>query len=214
MITVKTFVFNEFQVNTFVLSDESNECIIIDPGCNHTSQQKELTQYITSHALHPVMLVNTHAHIDHIAGNLFVQSTYNIPLAMHEEDRLLLKGARQFADMFAFPIDQLPEPDQFLKDGDEIHFGNTVLIVFHIPGHSPGSITLYSRENNLVIAGDVLFDGSIGRSDFPGGNHNILIKGIMEKLMTLPRETLVYPGHGSVTSIGHEYDTNPFLQGQ
>jgi hydroxyacylglutathione hydrolase len=211
MITIKAFVFNEFQVNTFVLSDESKECVIIDPGCNDAIQQSKLIGYITAEALHPVMLINTHGHIDHIAGDRFVKSTYNIPLMLHESDLPLLGGARQFADLFTFYTDQPPKPDKLLKDGDVLRFGNSVLSVLHIPGHSPGSIVLYSKEDNLVIAGDVLFNGSIGRSDFPGGDYNTLINGIKDKLMTLPRETVVYPGHGTSTTIGLEYDTNPFL---
>jgi hydroxyacylglutathione hydrolase len=213
MMAIRTFVFNEFQVNTYVLSDDSKECIIIDPGCNNARQQSELTGYISTQALHPIMLINTHGHIDHIAGNRFVHSTYRIPLAIHGLDRFLLNRAQHFAELFAFYTEQSPEPDSILKDGDEVRFGNAVLSVFHIPGHSPGGIVLYSKEDKLVIAGDVLFKGSVGRSDLPGGDHKTLVKGINEKLMKLPRETVVYPGHGPSTTIGVEYDTNPFLQG-
>lgn len=213
MIAVKTFIFNEFQVNTYVLSDTSKECIIIDPGCNNARQQSELSDYVSAQALNPVLLVNTHGHIDHIAGNRFVQLTYNIPLAIHGEDSFLLGRAQHFAELFAFRTEDSPRPNRILNDGDEIRFGNSVLSVFHIPGHSPGSIVLYSEESRLVISGDVLFNGSVGRSDLPGGNHKTLIKGIKEKLMTLPRDIVVYPGHGPATTIGFEYDTNPFLQG-
>ena len=213
MIAVKAFVFNEFQVNTYVLSDESKECIIVDPGCNNARQQSELSGYISDQSLHPLMLANTHGHIDHIAGNHFVRSTYKIPLALHAQDSFLIGRARHFADLFSFQAEQSPEPDQLLEDGDEVCFGNSVLLIFHIPGHSPGSIVLYSKESKLVISGDVLFNGSVGRSDLPGGNHKTLVTGIKEKLMVLPRETVVYPGHGPATTIGHEYDTNPFLQG-
>jgi glyoxylase-like metal-dependent hydrolase (beta-lactamase superfamily II) len=160
------------------------------------------------------MLINTHGHIDHIAGDSFIKKAYNIPLAIHDSDVFLLERALQFADYFAFNAEQPPAPDKLLKEGDEVCFGNSVLSVLHIPGHSPGSIVLYSRKDNLVIAGDVLFNGSIGRSDLPGGDHVTLIRGITGKLMTLPRETVVYPGHGPSTTIGHEYDTNPFLKGE
>lgn len=214
MIAVKTFIFNEFQVNTYVLSDDSKECIIVDPGCNNNRQQSELSGYISAHALHPVLLVNTHGHIDHIAGNRFVRSAFKIPLAMHRQDSFLLGRAQHFADLFAFNTEESPGPDRLLEEGDEIRFGNSVLSVFHIPGHSPGSIVLYSKESKLMISGDVLFNGSIGRSDLPGGNHKTLVKGITEKLMILPRDTVVYPGHGPSTTIGLEYDTNPFLQGR
>jgi glyoxylase-like metal-dependent hydrolase (beta-lactamase superfamily II) len=214
MITIKAFIFNEFQVNTFVLSDASRQCIVIDPGCNSTRQQADLSGYISEQQLQPVMLINTHGHIDHVTGDRFVATAYNIPLAIHEKDVFLLKTALQFADIFGMEAEQPPAPDRLLKEGDEIRFGNSTLLVFHVPGHSPGSVVLYAKEDNLVIAGDVLFNGSIGRSDLPGGDPITLIRGIKEKLMTLPRETIVYPGHGPSTTIGHEYDTNPFLQGE
>ena len=214
MIVVKTFVFNEIQVNTYVLSDESRQCVIIDPGCNNARQQAELTGYIRDQQLQPVLLINTHGHIDHVAGDRFVSVTYKIPLAIHKQDVFLLNKALKFAEFFAMEAEQPAAPDRLLKEGDEVRFGISALSVFHIPGHSPGSIVLHAKEDKLVIAGDVLFYGSIGRSDLPGGNHKSLVRGITEKLMTLPRETVVYPGHGPATTIGHEYDTNPFLQGE
>jgi len=212
MITVKTFIFSEFQVNTYVLSDESGQCIIIDPGCNNARQQAELSGYIGDQQLLPVMLINTHGHIDHVAGDRFVTNAFNIPLAIHEKDIFFLEKALKFAEFFAMGAEQPPAPDRLLKEGDEIRFGNSVLSVYHVPGHSPGSVVLYAMEDNLVIAGDVLFKGSIGRSDLPGGDHDTLIRGITGKLMTLPRDTVVYPGHGPSTTIGYEYDTNPFLK--
>jgi hydroxyacylglutathione hydrolase len=214
MITIKSFVFTDFQVNTYILWDESGQCVIIDPGCNNARQQSELTGFIREQELQPVMLINTHGHIDHIAGDRFVRTTYNIPLAIHEADVFLLNQALLFADLFAFEAEQPPAPDKLLKEGDEIRFGNSVLLILYVPGHSPGSIVLYAEPDHLLIAGDVLFNGSVGRSDLPGGNQHTLIKGIRSKLMTLPRETVVYPGHGPATTIGHEYDTNPFLQGE
>jgi glyoxylase-like metal-dependent hydrolase (beta-lactamase superfamily II) len=214
MLTVKSFIFSEFQVNTYILYDESKQCIIVDPGCNNARQQAELSGFISDKELQPVMLINTHGHIDHVAGNRFVKTTYNIPLALHEKDVFLLEQTLQFAEFFAINAEQPPVPDQILKEGDEVHFGNSVLSVLHIPGHSPGSIVLYAEKDNLLIAGDVLFKGSVGRSDLPGGNHETLIRGITGKLMTLPRKTVVYTGHGPATTIGHEYDTNPFLQAE
>jgi glyoxylase-like metal-dependent hydrolase (beta-lactamase superfamily II) len=143
---------------------------------------------------------------------MFIKTTYGIPLAIHEKDLYLLETAMHYTEFFAFKAEQPPAPDQFLKEGDTIRFGVSALSVLHIPGHSPGSILLYSRDNNLLVAGDVLFNGSIGRTDLPGGDYSMLIKGITEKLMTLPRETIVLSGHGPSTTIGREYDTNPFLQ--
>jgi hydroxyacylglutathione hydrolase len=214
MITIKSFIFNEFQVNTYVLYDESKQCIIIDPGCNNARQQADLSGFIRNQQLRPVMLINTHGHIDHVAGDRFVKNEYKIPLAMHEKDVFLTEQVLHFADLFAIHAELPPAPDQLLKEGDEVRFGNSVLRVFHIPGHSPGSIVLYAEKDNLLIAGDVLFKGSVGRSDLPGGDHETLIRGITGKLMTLPRETAVYTGHGPATTIGNEYDTNPFLQAE
>ncbi len=211
MITVKTFVFNEFYVNTFVLSDETKECIIIDPGCNNDLQHAELKNYIEKHQLRPVMIINTHGHIDHIAANSFVKSLYNVPLALHEKDLFLIENALHYAEFFGFDVKMSPVPDKWLIEGNEVIFGNTGLSVIHVPGHSPGSVVLYSKKDNILIAGDVLFNGSIGRTDLPGGDYNTLIKGINEKIMVLPYETTVYPGHGPITTIKFEYDTNPFL---
>jgi hydroxyacylglutathione hydrolase len=214
MIQVKSFLFNEFQVNTYVLWDETLQSVIIDPACNNTMQKEELAGFIRDHGLQPTALINTHGHIDHIAGDSFVKNEYSIPLMIHESDVFFLDHAQQFADFFSFTADQPPVPDRLLKEGDEVGFGKSALTVLHVPGHSPGSIVLYARKDNLMMAGDVLFYGSIGRSDLPGGNHIALIRGIKEKLMILPGETVVYPGHGEVTTIGHEYDTNPFLKGE
>lgn len=214
MLTIKTLVFNEFYVNTFVLSDETRECIIVDPGCNNNVQKDELKNYIENQQLHPVMIINTHGHIDHIAGNSYVRSLYNIPLALHEKDLFLIENALHYAAFFGFDAEMSPIPDRYLNDGDEISFGNTGLLVIHVPGHSPGSIVLYSKTDKVLIAGDVLFNGSIGRTDLPGGDYNTLIRGIKEKIMVLPPVTTVYPGHGPKTTIEQEYDTNPFLHNQ
>ncbi len=211
MLTIKTFVFNEFYVNTFVLSDETKECVIIDPGCNNKVQKDELNSYIEKKQLHPEMIINTHGHIDHIAGNSYVRSLYNIPLALHKKDLFLIENALHYAAFFGFDAEMSPVPDRWLNEGDEIIFGNTVLSVIHVSGHSPGSIVLYSEKDKVLIAGDVLFNGSIGRTDLPGGDYATLIRGINEKIMVLPYDTTVYPGHGTITTIKQEYDTNPFL---
>jgi glyoxylase-like metal-dependent hydrolase (beta-lactamase superfamily II) len=211
MLTIKTFVFNEFYVNTFVLSDETGNCVIIDPGCNNNLQKDELKNYIEKKQLKPALIINTHGHIDHIAGNSFVKSLYNIPLALHENDLFLIENALHYAEFFGFDAEMSPVPDRWLKEKDEIIFGNSHLSVFHLPGHSPGSVVLYSKNDKVLFAGDVLFNGSIGRTDLPGGDYNTLIRGIKEKIMVLPPETTLYPGHGPITTIQLEYDTNPFL---
>jgi len=212
MITIKNFVFNELEVNGFVLYDETRECIIVDPGCNTEEQCNILKNFITGQLLKPVFLVNTHGHFDHIFGNDWVKSTYQCPLLIHEDDMPLLKHVDKYAGIFGFRVDRSPMPDGFLNQGEALCFGNSKMEILHVPGHSPGSIALYSNSDKFLICGDVLFKGSIGRTDLLGGNYSLLIRGIREKLMTLPKDTAVWPGHGPNTTIGHEYDTNPFLK--
>ena len=211
MISVKTIVFNNFAVNTYILHDESKNAIIIDPACSNKGELNTLTQYILNNQLTPVKIINTHGHIDHIVGVQKVADQYKIPFLMHEADAPLLGTAREMGLLFGFQVDEIPTPTSFLNEGDIVEFGNSQLKVFHVPGHSPGSIVFYSKNDDFVIAGDVLFSGSIGRTDLPGGDYNTLISGIKNKLLTLPAKTIVYSGHGSSTTIHVEHDTNPFL---
>jgi glyoxylase-like metal-dependent hydrolase (beta-lactamase superfamily II) len=211
MITIYNFVFNELAVNSFVLYDDSKACIIIDPGCNTPVEVNELTRFISANNLKPVAVVNTHGHFDHVYGNARIKSLYNCPLYIHREDISLLEHVDKYAGIFGFIVEKSPMPDNYLIDGEYIAFGNSRLKIIHVPGHSPGGVCLYSEEDHFLIGGDVLFNGSIGRSDFPGGNHQLLINGIKEKLMVLPYNTVVWPGHGPKTTIGAEHDTNPFL---
>ncbi len=211
-MTVRNFVFNELEVNAFVLYDETRECIIVDPGCNSMEQCNHLQDFLSEHLLKPVYIVNTHGHFDHIFGNAWCKETYKCPLLIHEQDLALIEQADKFAGFFGFEIERSPMPDRYLKPGETLIFGNARLEILHIPGHSPGSVVFYSAPDQVMICGDVLFNGSIGRTDLPGGDYNLLIRGIREKLMVLPRETVVWPGHGPKTTIGHEYDTNPFLR--
>ncbi len=212
MIKIKYFVFNDFQENTFVLFDESNRCIIIDPGCFMNQEKTELEDFLQSNNLVPEKIVNTHSHVDHILGNSYLVDKYNLPVYAHEADEMLISTAREYAKLFGLTISQPPVINQFLKDNDELTFGNSSLKVMHVPGHSPGSLAFYSVEQKFVISGDVLFYGSIGRTDLPGGNYDLLINSIKQKLLKLPGDTEVYPGHGPVTTIQQEHDTNPFLQ--
>jgi len=211
LISTKLFIFNELGENSFVLSDESRQCILVDPGCNSFAQQDDLTRYLQDNRLTPENIVLTHGHFDHLAGLAWAKTVFSCPVIMHHDDLFLMNNAAQQAAMFGFSLDTPPVPDRFVREGDEIAFGNSLLSVIHVPGHSPGSICLYSENDALLVCGDVLFSGSIGRTDLFGGNHSQLIRGIREKLMVLPRETVVWPGHGPYTTIGAEYDTNPFL---
>jgi len=211
MINLKNFVFNELGVNSFVLYDPTGECIIVDPGCNTRQQQQDLLNFIDENSLKPVLIINTHGHFDHVLGNGWLKSVYNCPLLMHRDDLNMIEHIDKYAGMFGYAVEKAPIPDQYLADGQSIHFGESELKVIHVPGHSPGSVCLYSEKDLLLICGDVIFNGSIGRTDLPGGNHRLLLQGIQNKLMILPPETIVWPGHGPKTTIRHEHDTNPFL---
>ncbi len=212
MVRVHAFTFNPFMENTYVLSDESGECIIIDPGCYEKGEQEALTSALEKEECQPVRLINTHCHIDHVLGNKFVADHYGLSLEMHELDVPLLHSVADYAPMYGFRYDPSPEPASFLKEGDKVTFGNSELEVLHVPGHAPGHIVLLCRDQEFIIGGDVLFRGGIGRTDLPGGEHNTLIRGIKEKLLPIGDAWTVYPGHGEPTTLGEEKAHNPFLE--
>ncbi len=212
MINIETFVFNPFQENTYLLYDHSGECLIVDAGCQEDAEKEELVGYISEHGFRPVKLVNTHCHVDHVLGLKYLSEKYDIPFYMHEAERSLFKHSRDQAAFFGLKFEQPPEPSGYLEEGGELTFGESILRLIHIPGHSPGGVLLHSPEQKFLIAGDVLFRQSIGRTDLPGGDYDSLVNGIREKLFTLDPDTRVYPGHGPPTSIGEEMASNPFLQ--
>lgn len=192
--------------------DESNDCIIIDPGCSHKAEENDLVKFIEDNHLKPVRLLNTHCHIDHILGNKFVSETYNLPLEAHEMETENVQRADQYAAMFGMdPLNTSPI-GKYLDEGDVISFGRSRLQVLFTPGHAPGHIVFYDPLQQIIIGGDVLFRESIGRTDLPGGNYNTLIQSIQEKLFSLNDDVTIYPGHGEATTIGHEKQHNPFLQ--
>ncbi|MFH0893880.1 MAG: MBL fold metallo-hydrolase [Bacteroidota bacterium] len=211
MITVKTFVFNDIQVNTYLLIDESNECIIVDPACYYEEEKEILARYIEDKKLKPVAVVITHGHFDHIPGNRFVTTRFNIGIMVHPDSLNLLKLATEYGSVMGWQIEQQPLPARILNDGDEIQFGKSVLKVLATPGHCAGSICLLNEESKFVITGDVLFQESIGRTDLPTGDYDTLMESIQNKLMVLDDNITVYPGHGPSTSIGHEKKFNPYL---
>jgi len=211
MIQIKTFVFNPFRENTFLLYDETSECIIVDAGCNDENEFNELEGFINENKLSLKYVVNTHCHIDHILGNAYFINKYNVPFIAHKGEIPLLQRSRDMAIAFGFDLTEPPAPSIFIEEGEEIRFGNSALKVIHVPGHSPGSIVLYSERDQFILAGDVLFAGSIGRTDLPGGDYNTLISGITQKLLTLNDDVVVYPGHGETTTILEEKNTNPFF---
>jgi len=211
MLKIDSFTFNPFQENTYVLSDESGECIIIDPGCYDAEEKEELAIFIDSKGLKPVKILLTHAHIDHVLGINFLAGKYGLPIVMNSIETELLKSASIYGQMWGIQVEPAPDPQEFLKDGDTFTFGKTELEVLFTPGHSPGSLSFYHRPTKQLIAGDVLFYGSIGRTDLPGGNFETLEKSIRTKLYTLEDDVIVYSGHGQSTTIGHEKHTNPFV---
>ncbi|PLX13217.1 MAG: MBL fold hydrolase, partial [Marinilabiliales bacterium] len=174
-------------------------------------EKKKLTEFIKEQALKPVLLLNTHCHVDHIFGNQFIKNTYNIEYWAHTGDKPILENAGSFGAVYGFNVETPPSIDKPINDGDTIQFGNSTLLAIHVPGHSPGSIVFYNEAQNFMIVGDVLFRGSIGRSDLPGGDHETLINGIRNKLFSKPENTIVYPGHGPETSIEYEKEYNPFF---
>jgi glyoxylase-like metal-dependent hydrolase (beta-lactamase superfamily II) len=212
MLKIETFTFNPFEENTYVLSDSTGECIIIDPGCYTKEEKSELERFITAQKLKPVRILLTHAHIDHILGNNFLAGKYQIPIQMCKIEEGLLKAAPEYGKMWGIECESSPEPELFVEEGKDVCFGNTTLKTFFTPGHSPGSFSYYHKETNALFSGDVLFMQSIGRTDLPGGDFDTLIKSIKEKLFKFPDSVRVYSGHGPTTTIGFEKENNPFLQ--
>lgn len=211
MIKVATFTFNDFAENTYVLHDETGECIIFDPGCYKANEQQQLLHFIDNSSLKPVALVNTHCHIDHILGNYFVSQAFKLPLHLHQTEEITLKEAASWGVMFNVDVSVQPEQRIYITEKDTLKFGNSELKILFTPGHSRASLSFYNTESKLIIAGDVLFNGSIGRTDLPGGDFDTLINSIRSQLFTLPDDFSVYPGHGPSTTIGQEKRTNPFL---
>lgn len=210
MMRVHKLTYNPFQENTYVIADETNECIIIDPGCYERHEQEHLKQFINENNLKPVKLLNTHCHIDHVLGNYFVAKEWGLELGMHEADVITLKNIPNYAELYGFGGYQLsPDPAYFITEGDVVEFGNSSLDVLFGPGHAPGHIAFYSIEEKFIINGDILFQGSFGRVDLPGGDFQTLKKTILEKMFALPNDMLVYTGHGPETTIGSEKRTNP-----
>jgi len=211
MIQIKKFVFNPFQVNTFVLYDETKECVIIDPGCSDGIESLELMDFIKQEGLKPVRMLLTHTHVDHVMGINMLEDMLGIKAEAHEAGLVFLDHTISTAATYGISIDKNPSVASFLKEGDEITFGKSKLDVLYTPGHADGSICFLSKDQNFVIVGDVLFQMSIGRTDFPTGDYDLLKQNIFEKLFTLPDDTVVYSGHGPETSIGFEKSNNPFL---
>ena len=212
MISIKRFEFNPFRENTYVISDDTGECLILDPGCQEPEEQDLLLAYFEENQLKPVKIVNTHCHIDHILGTAFLHDQLKLPFLIHPLEKPLLKASIAQGEFFGLEVKIPPEPTNYLNEGDTVTFGNSMFEVIHIPGHSPGGIVLLNKEQQCMFTGDVLFQGSIGRTDLPGGDYDSLVNSIRQKLLLLDPEIRVYPGHGPDTTIGIENQSNPFFQ--
>ncbi|MFA5444589.1 MAG: MBL fold metallo-hydrolase [Bacteroidales bacterium] len=208
----KTFYFNALRTCCYVAYDATGCCIIIDPGCFGENEEQRLVHYLRDHQLTPRFIVNTHAHFDHLMGLRFLLGQYDIPFRLHSLEEHNLKRASDIARLFGFQMIQ-PECDYIpLEDGETLTFGTSALKVIHTPGHSPGSVCLYDTNGNRLFSGDLLFAGSVGRTDLPGGDYNLLAKSLSEKISPLPAQTVVLPGHGPATTLAEETAHNPYLQ--
>ncbi len=208
---IKKFTFNPFQENTYVLYDQTSECIVIDPGMYNRSDRVMFDAFIKENNLKIVKLINTHCHVDHVFGNGYITDTYGLKLQSHRGEIPVLEAYEAVCQKYGLEHHPSPKIEEFLEDGDIVTFGRTELQVLYTPGHSPASISFFNKETKTLIAGDVLFEDSIGRTDLPGGDFNTLINSIKTKFYPLPDETKVFPGHGNSTTIGKEKKFNPFL---
>lgn len=211
---IKIFIFNPVSENTFLLIDEdSKETVIIDCGAFYPEEKEELRDYVNEHELKIKYILSTHLHFDHCFGVNFATSEFATEMGANKEDGYLLAAYNASAARFGIRInDATPKIGYFIEEGMKFSFGNEELIALRVPGHTPGSIAYYSPTSKCVFVGDALFKGSIGRTDLPGGNFETLIEAIKTKLLTLPDQTLVYPGHGDKTTILEEKKHNMYLQ--
>lgn len=210
MLEVQRFVFNPFAENTYLIWSEDGSCAIVDPGCMEKTEKDELISAIDKQGLNPVLLLNTHCHIDHVLGNAFVFEKYGLRPMIHPKEAPLLEASPQVAEMYGLPYDVSPRP--IFLEADHIDLGNERLEIIDVPGHSPGHVAFYHRNTGTLFSGDVLFKQSIGRTDLPGGDMDTLLHSIEQKLLILPDETTVYSGHMEPTTIGEEKKMNPFLK--
>lgn len=211
MINIKTFVFNPFQENTYVVWDATGECVIIDAGNYSAAEDRALSEFIAEQGLRPVMALGTHGHVDHILGVNHIMHKYDIPFALHGDDAFLVESAPMHGRLYGFDIEEVPAIGRDLKGVDEIKFGETMLQLIHTPGHTPGHICIYDPASKILFSGDTLFRESIGRTDLPGGDYSWIMRSILERIMPLGGDVELLPGHGPRSTIGHEALYNPFI---
>lgn len=211
MLQINAFIFNPFGVNTYVLFDETNDCVIIDPGCDTPAEEESLFGFIDRHQLKPLMILNTHGHVDHVIGNWAVKQRYGIQAAAHADTKKDFIRAKRQAPFFGMTWKGGEEfPEVWLEDDQVIQVGNSMLEVICTPGHAMGGVSFYAPVEGWVFTGDALFCRSVGRADLPGGNMEQLVESIRTRLFTLPDDTTVFSGHGEMTTIGEEKDFNPY----
>jgi len=212
MVKILSFTFNPFSENTYILFDESNRCVIIDPGCSNSAEENTLLASIKQYNLIPEVLFNTHCHIDHVLGNAFVHKHFDLSPIYHPLEHENLIVGEMVAKMYGIPYQISPFGKEYIDENKLLVFGNSALKLLFTPGHSAGSLSIYAKEENFIVSGDVLFNGSIGRTDLPGGDLAILEKSIKTQLYSLPENTVVYSGHGEPTTVGKEKKTNPYVK--
>lgn len=212
MLTIKTFIFNPVQENTYLLYNVERDCCIIDPGCYFAEERDTLTKFVEENELKPVLLLNTHCHLDHVFGNKFIFEKWGLIPHIHEKEKPVLEGAPEAASRWQLPFENYTGELIFIEEGTRIGLGQEQLEVRFTPGHSPGSVSFYHEAGGFIIGGDVLFHQGIGRTDLPGGDFDTLFQSIQTQFFSLPDETKVWSGHGPVTSIGFEKMNNPFLK--
>jgi hydroxyacylglutathione hydrolase len=211
MITIESLVFNAFQVNTYLVKDEEGNCLVVDPAFYSPEEERTFDDYIRDHELKVTGQVNTHCHVDHVLGVRHLKQKYQCPFRAHPNESGLLNNAPLMGQVYGLSVEPIPGIDELISDRDLIPLNSFSLHALLVPGHSPGSLSFYSPEGAFVITGDALFQGSIGRTDLPGGDYDTLIESIRSRLLTLPPETIVYPGHGEPSTIANEAMGNPFL---
>lgn len=214
MVKIKTFVFNPVQENTYLIWDEvSKEAILIDCGALYAEERESLKSFVESELLHVKYILNTHLHFDHTFGVNFAVQTFGTSLGGNKADAYLLGNASLSAARFGIRVDEpAPKIGFEVEEGMTFKFGNNDLVAIHVPGHTPGHMVYYAKSAEALFTGDVLFSGSIGRTDLPGGDHHQLISSIREKVLPLPEQTVVYPGHSETTTIGREKRENMYLR--
>ena len=213
MMTVKTFACNQLQENTYVVSDDTRECVIIDCGAYYDDEFQAIQNYIDAQQLKPVHLLATHGHFDHNFGNNFVFKAYGLKVEISADDAYLINDLPgQFESMIGFPLHRdYPEVGHFFEDGEVIRFGNHTFEILKTPGHTPGGVTFYNQEESIAFTGDTLFRMSIGRTDFDRGSYQDIIASLQNVIGKLPLDTVVYSGHGPKTTIAEELQYNPYF---